>query len=279
MTEPVDDRMLQKEAVRKAFSRAAKTYDQHAEVQAEVEARFLARVESRFAGLPDPSRILEIGCGTGRGAAALLELFPRSTLLALDFCPEMIACAQRRWSATESLLGRVEGRAVDAESFAPEVGDRFGLVASSGVFQWFADLQSFFARTAGWLAPSGELHFALFGARTFYELNETLSALERPAASREAEVPAARFAIRSSISRWLAESFTDSNVETVTLVREYPDLLSLLRNLHHTGTHGRQWRGSLSPGRLRRWEAAYRERFGAVLATYEIHFGAARGPR
>ena len=44
----------------------------------------------------EPFRILELGAGDGRLAAALLELFPRATVLALDGSPLMRAAATKR---------------------------------------------------------------------------------------------------------------------------------------------------------------------------------------
>jgi SAM-dependent methyltransferase len=47
----------------------------------------------------DPCRIVEIGCGDGRLSAALLELFPRAAIVALDGSPSMRAAARARLSS------------------------------------------------------------------------------------------------------------------------------------------------------------------------------------
>jgi tRNA (cmo5U34)-methyltransferase len=46
----------------------------------------------------DACRIVEIGCGDGRLSAAVLELFPRASIVALDGSPSMRAAARARLS-------------------------------------------------------------------------------------------------------------------------------------------------------------------------------------
>jgi SAM-dependent methyltransferase len=57
-----------------------------------------------FAGWP--KRVVEIGCGPGVGLAALLERFPRASVLGVDVSPEMVARSRAR-NAAEVRSGRL----------------------------------------------------------------------------------------------------------------------------------------------------------------------------
>ena len=87
-----------KQRIRQRFSRAAGTYDAHAEVQKDLAARL-------FRELPEDSgversegvrRILEIGCGTGRFTALLAGRYPEARIIALDFAEGMVHLARKR---------------------------------------------------------------------------------------------------------------------------------------------------------------------------------------
>src|SRR6059036_2040386 len=49
--------------------------------------------------LPEEIRILDAGCGTGEGSSRLAELFPRSTVLAVDILDQSLELARSRYAA------------------------------------------------------------------------------------------------------------------------------------------------------------------------------------
>ena len=76
MTPPFDTRQ-----VRRAFSRAAARYREHAVLQREVEDRLLERLD--YVTTP-PQRVLDVGAGPGRASAALRRRWPKAEVIALD---------------------------------------------------------------------------------------------------------------------------------------------------------------------------------------------------
>jgi len=76
--------------VRQAFGRAAATYEAHAVLQAEVGARLLERLDGDAL---TPARVLDVGSGPGRGAAALCTRFPDAGVVALDLALPMLRAA------------------------------------------------------------------------------------------------------------------------------------------------------------------------------------------
>ena len=54
-----------------------------------------SRLVEQVAALRSPTRILEIGCGTGRNLARLARQFPQAQLTGLDLSADMLTQAQR----------------------------------------------------------------------------------------------------------------------------------------------------------------------------------------
>src|SRR5262245_58125356 len=57
----------------------------------------LARELIRFAALPDTARVLDVGCGTGSFASALLASTPRATVVGIDPSATFIGLARKRF--------------------------------------------------------------------------------------------------------------------------------------------------------------------------------------
>src|SRR3954451_12647146 len=88
-----DAHALDRRAVRRAFSRAAATYDAAAVLQREVGNRMAQRLQ--FVKLA-PDAIFDAGCGT-RGALQMLALrYPSARRIALDLALPMLAAARVR---------------------------------------------------------------------------------------------------------------------------------------------------------------------------------------
>ena len=91
-------------AVRRAFGRAAASYDGAAALQREVGARLATRLDVVKL---EPRRVLDLGCGTGAALPLLATRYPRAALVAIDAAPPMLAAARSREDAARSFAGRV----------------------------------------------------------------------------------------------------------------------------------------------------------------------------
>lgn len=150
------------------FDRAAAAYDRVTPVQKDMARRLAGLLPADF----DPRTVLELGCGTGHLTRALLPHLPRSSFLVTDLAPSMLqACA-----ATLPTLDRSRVRLGQLDGRAPELDEAdVDLVASSAMVQWFADLDTHFAKVRDCLAPGGIYLVSGFCRGNFPELDAVLS--------------------------------------------------------------------------------------------------------
>lgn len=243
------------------FSRAARTYEARAAIQAEAADRLVALLE----GIEEPERILEVGCGTGILTARLLARFPRAEVDALDVSDGMLAEARRKLGAEPRL------RLLRADARAYRAPRPYSLVASSASLHWLAPLGDSVAHLAGLLQPGGRMAGAVMVEGTLRELHEIRRRVvpEKAPPGRlpsDAELRSALRGAGLAVEVFEAESFAIA----------CPSAGSLLETLRSQGlTGGAVSRAAVPLGRgeLRRlveeYEAAYRAE-GGVRATYRI---------
>jgi tRNA (cmo5U34)-methyltransferase len=84
-------------------------YDEHIELAIpfyrEMHAEVIRYVPTRVA----PLRALDLGCGTGKTSAVILQNFPHSTVRAVDLFDEMLRHARTRLSSFEGRVEYVQG--------------------------------------------------------------------------------------------------------------------------------------------------------------------------
>src|SRR5258705_11007008 len=78
--------------VRRAFERAAAAGGDAAVLQREVERRMFERLDYIRVR---PHRVLDSGCGVGRGLKLLRRRYPEADFLGLDFAPRVVGEAKR----------------------------------------------------------------------------------------------------------------------------------------------------------------------------------------
>jgi len=142
--------------------------------------------------------VLDVGCGPGRVAEAVLEA-GAARYLGIDFSPRMLALARRRLEQHES-VELIEGDFLDVD--LPET---FDVVLALGLFDYLADS----VRAAAWLrarcssalvasfprrdrvkAPLRHLYYGLHGARLFEYTEPGVEELLRDAGFSDVEFPA-----------------------------------------------------------------------------------------
>ncbi|MBB2201695.1 dethiobiotin synthase [Gluconacetobacter tumulisoli] len=244
----------------------AESYDAAARVQFLVANRLANRIASAHAAACPPTRILEVGCGTGFLSEILRRMFPDAVLTVTDLAPKMVERARRRLAP---LGGETRFLAMDAECPAL-AGENFDLICSSLAMQWFADRARTLARLAGLLAPGGTLALSTLCTGSFAEWRAVH-------AQQGLVCPVPSYPDRHQLDadrpwpvqgRWNAETILDRPGTALDFVRE---LRQIGASLPREGVR------PTTPGMLRRL-LHHLERDGAVTATYEIGYGLFRMP-
>ena len=276
-------------SVRRAFERAAGTYDAAAVLQREVGARMAERLGIiRLA----PGAILDAGCGTGEALGELRTRYPSARLVGLDFAFDMARQARMRFAPAAadepSLLARLLGSRTVPALAPPAIvcGDIdqlplpaacVHLVWSNLALQWVeAPLRAFeeFHRV---LAVGGLLSFTTLGPDTLRELRTAFAATDTATHIN-------RFVDMHDLGDMLVESgFADPVMDMEMLTLTYADADGLMRELKAMGTHnvtsGRP-RGLTGRMRWRRMQDAFEafRRDGRLPASFEIIYGHAWKP-
>jgi malonyl-CoA O-methyltransferase len=216
-----------------------------------------------------PRVIVDLGCGTGAGAAALRRRFPRALVIGVDRSHEMTRRArraQRFWRRHECLCA-------DACAL-PLASESADLVFSSLMLQHCDDPALAFAEVQRVLRPGGLLLFSTLGPGTLHELRAAwASADDRPHLRHFPDMP--RLA-SAATHAGLAEPVMDRDVR----VTHYPQVADLMHELRATGaaaTLADRRRTLTGPARWHRVLAHYETlRSGAgIPASWELIYGAA----
>jgi malonyl-CoA O-methyltransferase len=255
--------------VRHAFGRAAATYEAHAVLQAEVGARLLERLD----GIDiEPERVLDVGSGPGRGAAALCARFPDANVTAVDLALPMLRAAASH-AGDPPAFARV---GADAQAL-PFADGSVDLVHSNLCLQWCDDPGLAIAEFARVLKPGGLLLFTTFGPATLHELRTAFAAAD-------ATPHVGRFVDMHDIGdALLTTGFRDPVLERDDFVLTYADALTLMRELRAIGAtnaDAKRQRTLTGKTHLKRVVDAY-ETFradGVLPATYEVVYAQALAP-
>jgi len=100
-----------------------------------------------------PSRVLDIGCGTGLLTSRIRAVFPRARIVGCDFSGGMLAHAARRDPSVHWVQGD-GGR-------LPFADRAFDTIVSTEAFHWFPDQAAALAEFFRVLEPGGRLFLAL----------------------------------------------------------------------------------------------------------------------
>jgi len=241
------------------FSRAADSYDAHADIQKEARDMLAAMLPAG-----NRKKILELGCGTGALSAELKRRYPGARITLVELSHKMLELAVRRCQ------GGVEAVCGDAESFLDECGGSFDLIVSAAALHWFDDPGRAVANCGRLLAADGLFIASLFGPQTLAGLGQALAACGGP------EIAATRFPAREDLEAMLEQTFTRHSLRETVLERQYPSTLDLLRQLKKTGTGGGV-RARLTPAMVRRVERWFLAKHGSVQDVFQVFF--VRGKR
>jgi malonyl-CoA O-methyltransferase len=267
MSLSLDDALPETRAARRAFDRAL-GFDSACFIHDEARGRLLERLE--LVRLT-PSVAVDLGCATGRGAAALAVRYPDARVLAVDSSVAMLRATAAAAPAAVRVLGG------DAASLPLRDGC-VDLVLANLVLPWCRP-ERLFAEAARVLAAGGALLFATVGPDSLQEVRVAFGAVDD-----RIHVHAA-FDMHDLGDLALAAGLAEPVLDVDRLEVTYADLGGLVRDLRAMGAinvaGGR--RRNLT-GR-RRW-GRFIEQLphcadGRLAVTVELILGQAwgRGPR
>jgi len=262
MTPPLDTRQ-----VRRAFARAAPTYNAHAVLQHEVEQRLLERLDYVEQA---PQRVLDLGCGPGGASLAMRKRWKTAHVVALDLALPMLHRIRSGWLRP---LARVNA---DARAL-PLADASVDVMFSNLCLQWIDDVPALFDEFRRVLRPKGYLAISTFGPDTLHELRDAWAQVDRAA-------HVSRFADIARIGDALMQAgFRDPVLDAEHFTLTYADAGALTRELKAIGAtnaDASRPRGLTGKTRWRQMLDAY-ETFrvdGVLPATYEVIYAHAWAP-
>lgn len=260
---------LDRRAVQRSFDRAARSYQQFAVLQHEVESRLLERLEYVREA---PRVILDAGCGTGSATGELCRHFPEARVISLDWSLAMLNEAQQQPGS-----GRQSTLCADMHHI-PLAMRSVDLVFSNLAVQWSSKLENLVSEFRRVLKPGGLLMFSSFGPDTLLELRAAW-------AEADQNPHVSRFMDMHDVGDTLVRSgFAEPVMDMDLLTLEYPSVVDLMRELKAIGAHNaaaQRSRGLTGRKTFNTMLQAYETyRRGDIYpASYEVIYGLAFGPR
>ncbi len=258
---------LDKRQIRRAFSRAAASYDEAAVLQREVGERLAMRLD--YIRIK-PDTILDLGAGSGASLPHLQSRFRRARVFAVDFSETMLRYALRRGS----WLKRPRVICSDARHL-PFRDQSIDLVFSNLMLQWCRPEEDYLAEVRRVLRGGGLFLFSTFGPDTLRELRQAFQAVDdRPRIHDFADM-------HDIGDLLLTTGFREPVVNMEMFTLTYADVQAVLRDLKAVGATNAaaaRTRGLSGRAALRNLEHAYetfRTADGRLPLSYEVIYGAA----
>ena len=266
---------IDKKQVRRAFSRAAQNYDAAAVLQREVCTRMLEKLSCIKL---QPSRIIDVGSGTGWGTRQLGERYQKTDIMALDIAIGMLQAARGTSNWWQKLFAGKRESFVCADVEAlPIAANSVEMVWSNLALQWCNDLPSTFVELKRVLKVEGLLIFSTFGVDTLKELRSAFSEVD-------GYNHLSRFIDLHDIGDMLVGAgFADPVMEMERITLTYNNVRAVMQDLKSIGAHnataGRA-SGMMGKSAWQKITENYEKlrRDGKLPATFEIIYGHAWKP-
>lgn len=265
---PEQTQVFDQQRVRRAFDRAADSYQQFAVLQAEVCNRLLEKLDVVKIA---PQMILDAGTGTGSAVPALFARYKKAQVVTLDLSENMLHKANQHGNflrAPQPVCGDIER--------LPFADNSFDLVFSSLSMQWCNDLNAALLEAKRVLKPGGLYVFTTFGPDTLKELRQSWSEVD---ASSHVNQFIDMHDIGDAL---LQDGFSQPVMEAEFLTLTYDSVEGLMHDLKAIGANvtasvskdgqARGLGGKAMLQRVRQNYEKYRQN-GLLPATYEVIYG------
>jgi malonyl-CoA O-methyltransferase len=252
--------------VRRAFDRAARTYDRSAGVQSEIRKRLFERLDLIRL---QPTCVVDLGAGTGTGARSLKDRYRAAQVIALDSSLGMLkrARAHQSWLRPFRMIG------ADAAAL-PFKDASCDLVISNLVLEWCRNLDAVFAEIRRVVRPDGLFMFTTLGPDTLKELRSATSRAWNGAQLH-------RFIDMHDLGDALMRAgFADPVMDTETLTVTFSSVRTLMSELKETGAvpHAPLRAGLMGRKRFGRLEDRFPPQDAPHGFTLEVIYGQAWVP-
>lgn len=243
---------IDKQAIAKAFGRAATSYDNFAALQRTSGNHLIHRLAGRPA-----EEVLDAGCGTGWFSRYWQTQGSRVT--ALDLSASMLNQARENQAAAAYLEGDIE--------LLPLADEQFTLAWSNLVLQWCSDLHQGLSELYRVTRPGGCVAFTTLAANSLPEVRAAWRAVDE---REHANQLMAFKDVQAACSAWK----TSLKIEEVT--QYFPDVISAMRSLKGTGaTHLHAGRKStlMTRRQLQLLSFAWPQKEGKFPLTWQLVSG------
>lgn len=249
-----------KSAIRQAFSKAANTYDQHAEFQRQVGHLLLEKLPCNLSG----EVIVDLGCGTGYFSQQLLAR--GAEVICVDISPQMLLKAQQRCGNAN-----IHYVCMDAESLCLPAKS-VDYVFSSLALQWCHRLETPFAQIRRVLKPNGQALFATLMEGSLHELKTAWRKVDQ---YQHVNHFHSHIQVKIALAQAECERY---HLNWPNITMWYPSAFELMRDLKGIGANHVSGRASGLTSRrtLLELEQAYQEvrnDKGLLPATYHLCLG------
>lgn len=152
--------MLDKNLIKKNFTKSLKTYDNNALIQKKTAAKLISIIQKK-----QFENILEVGSFSGVLTKEAIKNLTFENYLAVDIIDS--------YSCIKDLSDKISFKNVDIESFNTE--EKFDLIISNAALQWCEDFFTAVKKLKSYLKKGGLLAICVFGKKNLIEIKETFN--------------------------------------------------------------------------------------------------------
>lgn len=259
--------MIDKDKLKRRFSRNAKSYDEYANVQ-KYMGDYLIKLTSNNLAI----NILEVGSGTGYVTKLLKHNFPNANITAVDIAEGMIEVAKENFKDDE-----IDFICGDIETLT--FNKKFDLIISNATFQWFNNPSKTLSKLKSIMTNNSTLCFSTFGNNTFSELHDCYKKLQDN--SNDYIKPGQRFMKASELKLLIKESvgFSDTNLILISeteYIEHFDTCHSFFKSIKKIGANNSQNANSMrDPSFIQKVITRYEKNYtfgNRVQATYHALF-------
>ncbi|TKG96602.1 malonyl-[acyl-carrier protein] O-methyltransferase BioC [Puteibacter caeruleilacunae] len=240
---------VDKEQVKRHFSKSLDTYDQEAAAQQLIVDHLLSLMPEDYS----PGEALEIGCGTGYLTKKLIQNNRDTSWWINDLVDDVREGVGEEINSKGCFRRFLPG---DAEQI--DFPGNLNLIISASTVQWFHHLDQFITKVHSSLSKNGWFVFSSFGPRNFHEL-------------RSIRGGGLEYFPLKELGRMVEASFDVIQIEEDEISLEFDSVRDVLEHLKKTGVNAtatKCWTRTEMQEFIHEYESRYKTASGKVTLTY-----------